>query len=222
MSNLERNRDREGEDKAPSTADVNAGLHRILYEDGELKLANLVTLSRGLLILPILGLLAVQQSRLAIGLYLVAIATDVVDGWLARRAGRASAYGAQLDAIVDNLFSLAILAFLILAYPGLGQRQSLALAVLFGGPILYLAISWALRRRLLMFHVWSAKAGAFLLFVLWPLMALTGWEGGVAVAAVVVGASRLEQVILLLRGGDDLNAPHGFVPVVCSPERSHP
>jgi phosphatidylglycerophosphate synthase len=199
-----------------------ASLHRILYEDGELKLANLVTLSRGLLIAPILGLLAAQQGRVALALYLVAIATDVVDGWLARRSGRASTYGAQLDAAVDNLFSIAILAFLLLAYPGLGQRQLLALVVLFGAPVLYLAVSWALRRRLMMFHVWSAKAGAFLLFVLWPLMALTGWEGWVAVAALVVGASRLEQVVFLLRGGVDLNAPHGFVTVLRDPERSRP
>jgi phosphatidylglycerophosphate synthase len=183
-----------------------AGL--VLGEGGRLKLANLVTLSRGVAIAPIALLLMAGQSVAALVVYLAAAATDLADGWLARREGRASAFGAQLDAIVDNLFSVGILAFLLLAYPGLGGRQGLALVVLFGAPVAYLGLSWLLTRRLMMFHFWSAKAGAFLLFVLWPLIALTHWEGWIAVAAAVVGLSRLEQVAFILRGGADLDAPH--------------
>ena len=65
-----------------------------------------------------------------------------------------------------------------------------------------------------MFHVWSAKVGAFLLFCLWPAIAVTGWTGWLWLCAAVVGASRLEQVILIARGGRDLEARHGFVGVV--------
>jgi CDP-diacylglycerol--glycerol-3-phosphate 3-phosphatidyltransferase len=68
-------------------------------------------------------------------------------------------------------------------------------------------------RRVLMFHVWSAKLGAVLLFSLWPAIAVTGWEGWLWLSAVVVGLSRLEQVILIARGGRDLEAAHGFVTV---------
>ena len=105
-----------------------------------------------------------------------------------------------------------------MAYPGIEGRQGFALAVLFGGPVAYLALSWAMTRRLMMFHFWSAKAGAFLLFVLWPLIALTGWEGWIAVAALLVGLSRLEQVVFILRGGADLDAPHGLAAVERAPE----
>lgn len=185
-----------------------AGL--ILGEGGRLKLANLVTLSRGVAILPIALLLWAGRPATALALYLAAAATDLVDGWLARREGRASAFGAQLDAMVDNLFSVGILAFLLLAFPGLEERQGLALIVLFGAPLVYLGLSWLLTRRLMMFHFWSAKAGAFLLFVLWPLIALSHWEGWIAVAAAVVGLSRLEQLAFILRGGADLDAPHLF------------
>ncbi len=184
---------------------------RVFVEDGRLKLANLVTLSRAVLIAPILALLLAGRPQAALGIYLVAAATDLVDGWLARRTGQASAFGAQLDAVVDNLFSLAILAFLVLAYPGLPARHPLALTALFAGPVAYLGVSWLLSRRVLMFHFWSAKAGAFLLFCLWPLMAATGWEGWVMVAAVLVGGSRLEQVAFILRGGRALDATHGLV-----------
>ncbi len=183
---------------------------RVVAEDGRLKVANMVTLSRAILIVPVFVLLGAGRPRAALWVYCIAASTDLVDGWLARRSGRSSAFGAQLDAVVDNLFSLAILGFLLLAYPGLVSRHAGALSVLFGSPIAYLGVSWLLTRRFLMFHFWSAKAGAFLLFCLWPLIAITGSDTWLTVAAAVVGLSRLEQVVFLFRGGDDLNAAHGL------------
>lgn len=190
-----------------------AGLSRVIGEGGDWKLANIVTLSRGLLIAPILALLLMRHSWAALALYCLAAATDLVDGWLARRSGRASAFGAQLDAAVDNVFSVAILVFLLLAYPQVAHRHPLALVVLFAWPLLYLGLSWVLRRQLLMFHFWSAKLGAVLLFCLWPLIAVTHWEGWMVAAAAIVGVSRVEQVVFILRGGVALDAPHGFAPV---------
>jgi len=190
----------------------------LVVERGRFKPANAVTLSRGLLIAPIFALLWAGLTGAALAVYVLAAATDVVDGWLARRLQQASQFGAQLDAVVDNLFSLAILGFLALAYPTLVVRQWLACAILFGAPILYLAVSWTLTRRALMFHVWSAKIGAVLLFCLWPAIAVTGWMGWLWLSAVVVGLSRLEQVVLILRGGRDLEAAHGFVAVGPEPK----
>jgi phosphatidylglycerophosphate synthase len=186
---------------------------RLVFEQGRFKPANAVTLSRGLLIAPIFGLLLAGRTTASLAVYVIAALTDLVDGWLARRQGQSSAFGAQLDAVVDNLFSLAILAFLALAYPDLTARQWPACAILFGAPVAYLAVSWAMTRRFMMFHVWSAKIGAVLLFSLWPAIAVTGWEGWLWLSAAVVGLSRLEQVILIARGGRDLEAAHGFVPV---------
>jgi len=182
----------------------------LVVEDGRLKLANVVTLTRGLLVIPILALLLLGFPRTALGVYVAAALTDAVDGWLARRSGQSSAFGAQLDAAVDNIFSAAILLFLLLAYPDIVRTHGLALLVLFGGPLLYLAVSWLMRRRLMMFHFWSAKAGAFLLFCLWPAIAVTGWTWLITVAAAIVALSRLEQVIYMLRGGQNLEAAHGL------------
>jgi phosphatidylglycerophosphate synthase len=185
----------------------------VLGEGGSIKLANLVTLSRGVLIIPTFAFLLAGWPLAALVVYVVAASTDLFDGWLARRSGRSSNFGAQLDAVVDNLFSVAILGLLWLAYPGLAQRHGVALIVLFAGPVAYLAASWLLKRRFLMFHFWSAKAGAVLLFCLWPLMCVTGSEAWLPIAAAVVGVSRLEQIIFILRGGLDLNAPHGLAPI---------
>jgi phosphatidylglycerophosphate synthase len=184
--------------------------HRMIKEEGELKFANLVTLSRAILIIPILLLLMMGLNGIALGLYIVAASTDLVDGWLARLEQRASEFGAQLDAFADNLFSLAILGCLILAYPDISSRHGLALAILFGSPLIYIGLSFALRQRVLMFHFWSAKVGAFLLFCLWPLIAVTQSEMLIPITATVVGLSRVEQVLYILRGGFDLNAHHGL------------
>ena len=186
----------------------------LIGEGGAPKLANLVTVSRLVLVGPILALLLAGRSGAALALYLLAAGTDGMDGWLARREGRMSEYGAKLDAVVDNLFSIAILPFLLFAVPGVGERHPLALLVLFAGPVLYLAVSLLLTGRPMMFHFVSAKLGALLLFALWPVLAWTGWEWVVPLAALAVGLSRLEQVWFMLRGGTDLDAPHGFAPVI--------
>jgi phosphatidylglycerophosphate synthase len=186
---------------------------RVLTEGGGWKLANLVTLSRGLLIVPILVLLLAGWRWAALGLYVLAAATDLIDGWLARRSGRASAFGAQLDAVVDNLFSIAILAFLVIDVPDALHAHLLALLALFGAPAAYLAFSWLLTRRVLMFHFWSAKAGAVLLFCLWPLVVVTHWEGWIILAAGVVSFSRIEQIAFIVRGGRALDAPHGLAQI---------
>ncbi len=186
---------------------------QLVFEKGRLKPANLVTLTRGLAIGPIFGLLLAGRTTAALALYVAAALTDLADGWLARRYHQSSAFGAQLDAVVDNVFSLAILGFLAVSFPELVARQWLACAILFGGPVLYVAVSWAITGRAMMFHVWSAKIGAVLLFSLWPAIVITGWQGWLWLSAAVVGLSRIEQIILIARGGRDLEAAHGFVSV---------
>ncbi len=181
---------------------------RVITEGDSIKLANVVTLTRAVLIVPIAVLLGMGFNLAALALHIAAAATDVVDGWLARRSHRSSAFGAQLDAWVDNFFSIATLTFLVVAYPGLWVRHGMALAILFGAPITYLALSYALRRRFLMYHFWSAKLGALLLFCLWPLVALTQSELMIPITAAVIGFSRLEQLVFMVRGGFELNATH--------------
>ena len=192
---------------------VEGPLHRyVVFEGGTRpKLANCLTLSRLAAIPIILLLLESGHDIVAVQVYVVAVLTDAADGFVARNTGSATAFGARLDAVVDNIFSLAILPFLALAFPSLLRGHPIALAALFGVPVLYLGLSWLWKRQLLMYHFQSAKIGALLLFLAWPLTTLTGWTGWVVVAALVVCASRAEQVVLMARGGLDLDAPHGFV-----------
>ena len=66
--------------------------------------ANLLTLSRAAAV-PFLALSILHgDERVALGLFLWAVATDFVDGSLARRSGRASSLGGLLDHSSDALF----------------------------------------------------------------------------------------------------------------------
>lgn len=180
----------------------------LLHEGGPVKAANVVSLLRGLLILPIALLLLEHMIGAALGLYVLAVATDGLDGYLARASGRCSEFGAVLDSVIDNVFSLAIAGFLWLALPRLFVDYPVSLAVLFLSPLAYLAVSRAMTGRIIMFHFHSARLGALVLFALWPAIAVTGAGWLVAVAALIVGTSRIEQILFMARGGRDPDARH--------------
>lgn len=94
-------------------------------------LANAVTLVRAGAT-AILVALAVEPARLAapgaawgaLGLALAVLALDGIDGWLARRQGLASAFGARFDMEIDALLILALAGLAV----GLGKAGPWILA----------------------------------------------------------------------------------------------
>lgn len=75
--------------------------------------ANRVTLLRGVLIALIAGTLVVpqtlaQNADLVVVVALVALLLDGLDGWVARRSGTASAFGARFDMELDAFFILVL------------------------------------------------------------------------------------------------------------------
>lgn len=89
---------------------------------------NLLTVVR-LVALPFL----LQQARLgnhgaALGIFLAASLTDVIDGYVARRFQQGSPFGAVLDPIADKLFCLSTLA--VLAMPSTPSTTHVPVALL--------------------------------------------------------------------------------------------
>ncbi|MFZ4498724.1 MAG: CDP-diacylglycerol--glycerol-3-phosphate 3-phosphatidyltransferase [Burkholderiales bacterium] len=60
-----------------------------------------------------IGLRAHQIDAFAAGLFLLAAMSDWLDGWLARRLGQTSAFGAFLDPVADKLVVAAALVELV-------------------------------------------------------------------------------------------------------------
>jgi CDP-diacylglycerol--glycerol-3-phosphate 3-phosphatidyltransferase len=82
---------------------------------------NLLTLSRLLLLVPVLvlferGTPAAQAG--AFTLFLAASFTDTLDGWAARRLGCAGNVGVFLDPLVDKIFANVLLIWIACHHPG--------------------------------------------------------------------------------------------------------
>jgi len=104
--------------------------------------------------------------------------TDWADGWLARRLGQTSAFGAMLDPLADRLYILATLVGLVL-------RAVIPwwLAVLLVGRDAVLGVAlWVLKR-----HGWGppavhylGKAATFCLLYAFPLLLIGAGHGTLA------------------------------------------
>jgi cardiolipin synthase len=92
---------------------------------------NVLTLSRGFVLPPLVYLIGHRDFALAAGFYALASATDVVDGWWARRGGGQSKLGIVLDPIVDLTFHLGV--FVSLSVVGLLGHAALVLVLLRSG-----------------------------------------------------------------------------------------
>lgn len=84
-------------------------------------LPNFLTISRIIMLLPIMILLAISENagtyQAAFGLFLIAGLTDLVDGWAARQLNCVSNVGAFLDPLADKIMSNVLLVFLACRYP---------------------------------------------------------------------------------------------------------
>lgn len=79
------------------------------YPHSRFGTCNLVTLARAGMVAGMAGLLvAGLHGWTVLGVAVVALALDGVDGWLARRSGLASAYGARLDMETDAALALVL------------------------------------------------------------------------------------------------------------------
>jgi CDP-diacylglycerol--glycerol-3-phosphate 3-phosphatidyltransferase len=74
-------------------------------------LPNALSAARALLVIPVTLLIATGDASLALVVFLVAAATDALDGPLARRRG-ATAVGAALDPLADKILVVGTLAAL--------------------------------------------------------------------------------------------------------------
>lgn len=134
-------------------------------------------------------------------IYTFAGLTDVLDGWLARKTGKASEFGARLDSISDLLFYSVLLArlFPVLYQILPGKIWYVVLGIVFVRLAAY-AIAAVKYHRFASLHTWLNKLTGVAVFLL-PYVLLTsssvvyGW----AVCILAFTASVEELAIHLLR-----------------------
>jgi phosphatidylserine synthase len=136
------------------------------------RLPDQLTLLR-LLLAPPLWVLALLHWRTALGIGLaIAGLSDVLDGYLARRMGRTTHRGSQLDSIADITLFLSMVAWLILLRPDFFREHGRLVATWVAMGLITVGIGWLRFHRFADLHLYSAKVAGVIgyCFALYMLM----------------------------------------------------
>jgi phosphatidylglycerophosphate synthase len=169
---------------------------------------NVLTLSRGFALPPLIYLIGHGDFTLAAGFYALAMTTDVVDGWWARHGGGQTKLGIVLDPVVDLTFHLGV--FVSLSLVGLLGQAALVLTLLRSGLlILGTGLLYLWKGQVRIQPTPFGKATGFLLslgtFTLLVVSgaaapgpgAFTTWAGVLRTGLVVLLASAVVHVVAI-------------------------
>ena len=135
---------------------------------------DILSWSRIALIIPISVLAYFRISGLFVLLYLLAVLTDFLDGFVARKLNISSANGAVLDGTADTLFGFFSVLWLNWFAAGVIDKYLPFIIIASFFVIGFMILSLVKIRKILMPHLWSAKAASLLLFLLIPTEVLLG------------------------------------------------
>ncbi len=163
-------------------------------------LANILTWYR-IVAAPIIALLAVLGHRNAFFILLiVSLASDLLDGPLARWSGKATPRGAKLDTIGDGLTTLVGLLGLYIFERQTFQLELPWLYVFLATYVAAAFVCFAKFRELPAYHLYLSKLGAVLagLFIVW--LYLIGYSRLFLIGVLSVGIlANLESLLATLK-----------------------
>ncbi len=79
-----------------------------------LTVANIISLLRAIMAIPIINSLQNQYWNIAFILIIIAVLSDALDGYFARRANEVTHFGQWLDPIADFIVILAVTSYLVM------------------------------------------------------------------------------------------------------------
>ncbi|MEO3947025.1 CDP-alcohol phosphatidyltransferase family protein [Gorillibacterium sp. CAU 1737] len=123
--------------------------------------------------------------------------TDILDGWIARRAGTASPLGAKLDSAADLLLVMVLVFTLysLLALDPLLLLWILGIALLRG---FSLFIAFRKYRTFASIHTWGNKATGVLVFLTPFFLLLAPPSPWVPLVCIFATASAVEELVIQL------------------------
>lgn len=133
--------------------------------------ANAATLIRLILTISLYYFAAKQSIYVFVAIYIAAGISDALDGFLARKLGHVSKKGALLDSVVDHIFYISSIFWLIWLRPEV-LNESSAFIIIFVMLFVYVTAKVIMTKKLEFIHLWPSKfAGAALyIFVIGTIL----------------------------------------------------
>lgn len=158
--------------------------------------ANILTLSR-LVTVPLMLLSAWRHHAFWFAWLLgYALASDLVDGSIARAFGQATPFGARLDSIADAAVYLTAPVAALYVYPRLREREWITITVIALAYVLPIAIGYAKYRRLTAYHTIGARAAAMLLGLATLAFFTLGITWPLRMGAALLVLSAIEEIAI--------------------------
>lgn len=107
-----------------------------------------------------------------LALFALGLASDVLDGIVARRLGQATEFGARLDQWGDFALWLSLPLAVWWLWPDVVRREAPYAAIAVVCMVMPTAIAFLKYRAVPSYHTWSVKAGAIAMGVAAPLLLL--------------------------------------------------
>ena len=161
-------------------------------------LPNALSLAR-LLAAPVLIALAfVRFERAFAALLVTALATDVLDGWIARRFHLQSRLGAMLDSVADVTTLLAAAFGIVVFHNAVWQQHFVAISLVLGAWLIECTLALLRYGQLSSFHTYASKAAGYALGLFVAALFTFGFVAGLFYAAVASSVlSTVEELVLL-------------------------
>jgi CDP-diacylglycerol--glycerol-3-phosphate 3-phosphatidyltransferase len=137
-----------------------------------------------------------------IGLYLFCFATDIADGWIARRFNASSVLGSVLDSVGDVVLGTSAVVSLAVATDLLDSTPSLVMLFAnLGLRLVTVIVTWAKFTVAASVHTWGAKftTGALHVGILTCMAMGRMWLPMVSLVCVIALAAALEQLIIVAK-----------------------
>jgi len=160
------------------------------------KIPNILCILR--IVLSLSFLLLRPFSGLFLAVYLFCGFTDMIDGYIARKANAVSTLGAALDSAADTVF-IGILMIVLLPVMKIPQWIWIYIAVIAAVRIASVLIAYIKYRKIAMLHTYSNKATGLILFTVPILYSYIDMSllGGIVCSVALLSAA--EEMLLQIR-----------------------
>ena len=161
-------------------------------------LPNALSLTRVLAAPALIALALTQREHAFAILLIVALVTDVLDGWIARRYRLQSPLGATLDSIGDMTTMIAAAVGLVMFHPDVWRQHFTAICLVLGGWAVECAFALLRYGRLSSFHTYASKVAGYALGFFIATLFVIGFVPWLFYAAATLSLLSIIEELLLL------------------------